>query len=166
MNDWLIACATSLDVEETVVAKVLASLTSLAELGLFQKLRIWELMSAATGFLYHPNVWIRQGAASFIASASKHLPATDVWCILYPSLRPLLRSDIQSISEHSLLLTLKPPASISSGLLVELRGMPSDLLQLLAVSTNFRRGSGLGYESEGHPVLGSASLSRGPRFEA
>lgn len=49
------------DVEETVVAKVLSSLTSLAELGLFQKLRIWELMSAATGFLYHPNVWIRQG---------------------------------------------------------------------------------------------------------
>lgn len=49
------------DVEETVVAKVLASLTSLAELGMFQKLRIWELVSAATGFLCHPNVWIRQG---------------------------------------------------------------------------------------------------------
>lgn len=49
------------DVEETVVAKVLASLTSLVELGLFQKLRIWELVSAATGFLCHPNVWIRQG---------------------------------------------------------------------------------------------------------
>jgi phosphoinositide-3-kinase, regulatory subunit 4 len=47
--------------EETVVAKVLNSLTSLAELGLFEKLRIWELMSAATGFLYHPNIWIREG---------------------------------------------------------------------------------------------------------
>ncbi len=50
------------DVEETVVAKVLASLTSLCELGLFQKMRIWELMSATLGFLYHPNIWIRQGA--------------------------------------------------------------------------------------------------------
>lgn len=49
------------DVEETVVAKVLASLTSLSELGLFQKMRIWELMGATIGFLYHPNVWIRQG---------------------------------------------------------------------------------------------------------
>jgi len=49
------------DVEETVVAKVLATLTSLCELGLFQKMRIWELMSATLGFLYHPNVWIRQG---------------------------------------------------------------------------------------------------------
>ena len=49
------------DVEETVVAKVLAALTSLCELGLFQKMRIWELMSATLGFLYHPNMWIRQG---------------------------------------------------------------------------------------------------------
>ncbi|KAF8336386.1 uncharacterized protein EI90DRAFT_3144677 [Cantharellus anzutake] len=99
------------DVEETVVAKVLSSLTSLAELGLFQKLRIWELMSAATGFLYHPNIWIRQGAVAFITSAAKHLPVTDVWCILYPSLRPLLRSDIKSINDQSLLSRLKPNLS-------------------------------------------------------
>ena len=44
-----------------MVAKVLASLTNLCELGLFQKMRIWELMSATLGFLYHPNIWIRQG---------------------------------------------------------------------------------------------------------
>lgn len=41
---------------------MLASLTNLCELGLFQKMRIWELMSATLGFLYHPNIWIRQGA--------------------------------------------------------------------------------------------------------
>jgi len=49
------------DVEESVVAKVLAALTRLCEIGLFQKMRIWELMSATLGFLYHPNIWIRQG---------------------------------------------------------------------------------------------------------
>lgn len=97
--------------EETVVAKVLSALTSLADLGLFQKLRVWELMSAATGFLYHPNIWIREGAAAFIASAVQHIPATDVWCILYPSLRPLLRCDIQTISEQAILRSLKPPVS-------------------------------------------------------
>ena len=48
--------------EGAVVAKVLAASTSLSELGLFQKMRIWELMSATLGFLYHPNTWIRQGA--------------------------------------------------------------------------------------------------------
>ena len=59
------------DVEETVVGKVLATLTSLCELGLFQKMRIWELMSATLGFLYHPNVWIRQGKMPYILPTIK-----------------------------------------------------------------------------------------------
>ncbi|KAI0327534.1 hypothetical protein GY45DRAFT_1373135 [Cubamyces sp. BRFM 1775] len=99
------------DVEETVVAKVLASLTNLCELGLFQKMRIWELMSATLGFLYHPNIWIRQGAAAFIASAAKHLPPSDVWCILYPSLKHFLRSDVRDVDEKSLLMAMKQPLS-------------------------------------------------------
>ncbi|TFY67174.1 hypothetical protein EVJ58_g1791 [Rhodofomes roseus] len=97
--------------EGAVVAKVLAASTSLCELGLFQKMRIWELMSATLGFLYHPNTWIRQGAAAFIASAAKHLPPSDVWCILYPSLKHFLRSDVRDVDEHSLLLSLKLPLS-------------------------------------------------------
>ncbi|TCD61372.1 Serine/threonine-protein kinase [Steccherinum ochraceum] len=99
------------DVEETVVAKVLSSLTSLCELGLFQKMRIWELMSATLGFLYHPNIWIRQGAAAFIVSAAKQLPPSDVWCILYPSLKHFLRSEIRDVDEQSLLIALKPSLS-------------------------------------------------------
>ncbi|KAI0080417.1 hypothetical protein K474DRAFT_1589825 [Panus rudis PR-1116 ss-1] len=99
------------DVEETVVAKVLSSLTSLCELGLFQKMKIWELMSATLGFLYHPNIWIRQGAAAFLAAAAKHLPPSDVWCILYPSLKYFLRSEIRDVDERSLLMAMKPPLS-------------------------------------------------------
>ncbi|KAF8153240.1 hypothetical protein B0H34DRAFT_820167 [Crassisporium funariophilum] len=97
------------DVEESVVAKVLSALTSLCELGLFQKMRIWELMSATLGFIYHPNIWIRQGAAAFITSAGQHLPPSDIWCILYPSLRHFLKSDVVTIDEYSLLNAMKPP---------------------------------------------------------
>lgn len=112
------------------MARVLGALTSLCELGLFQKMRIWELMSATLGFLYHPNAWIRQGqlhacmfrtaeliqvlllgAAAFIGSAANHLPQSDVWCILYPSLRHYLRSDVRIVDEMSLLSALKPPVS-------------------------------------------------------
>ena len=53
----------SSDVEESAVAKVLSSLTSLCELGLFEKMRLWELMGATLGFLYHPNIWIRQSTS-------------------------------------------------------------------------------------------------------
>ncbi|KAF8635725.1 hypothetical protein AX15_000341 [Amanita polypyramis BW_CC] len=99
------------DVEESVVAKVVAALTSLCELGLFQRMRIWELMSNTLGFLYHPNSWIRQGTASFIAAAVSQIPSSDIWCILYPSLRHFLRSDVVNITEWSLLNTMKPPLS-------------------------------------------------------
>jgi phosphoinositide-3-kinase regulatory subunit 4 len=119
------------DVEETVVAQVLNSLTSLCELGLFQKMRIWELMGATLGFLYHPNIWIRQGgsvpllrlklpfshraytgAVAFMTAAAKQLPSTDVWCILYPSLRHFLKSDVHVIDEASLLVALKSHVSL------------------------------------------------------
>ena len=82
-------------------------------------------MSAILGFLYHPNIWIQQGmclrrrikfaadrligAATFISSAAQHLPSSDIWCILYPSLRHFLRSDIAEIDTLSLLGAMKPP---------------------------------------------------------
>ena len=65
--------------EETVVAKVLASLTNLCELGLFQKMRIWELMSATLGFLYHPNIWIREGMCATQAFADGWLTRQRVF---------------------------------------------------------------------------------------
>ena len=50
-----------------------------------------------------------EGAAAFIASAAKHLPPSDVWCILYPSLKHFLRSDVTDVDEKSLLLAMKRP---------------------------------------------------------
>ncbi|KAF9259304.1 ARM repeat-containing protein [Marasmius fiardii PR-910] len=97
------------DVEEAVVAKDLTALTSLCELGLLQKIRIWELLSATLGLLSHPNNWIQQGAVAFIISAVKHLHASDVWRILYPSLRHFLKSDVAVIDEESLLLAMNTP---------------------------------------------------------
>ncbi|KZP05727.1 hypothetical protein FIBSPDRAFT_1004012 [Athelia psychrophila] len=38
-------------------------------------MRIWELMSATSGFPHYPKVCIRQGAAAFISASAKHLPA-------------------------------------------------------------------------------------------
>ncbi|KZP16200.1 hypothetical protein FIBSPDRAFT_866233 [Athelia psychrophila] len=63
------------DVEETVVSKVLAVLTSLCELGLFQKMRIWELMSATLEFLYHLDISFasRDGTSRTDATLIAHL---------------------------------------------------------------------------------------------
>jgi len=52
------------------------------------------------------------GAAAFISSAGQHLPPSDIWCILYPSLRHFMKSDIVTIDEQSLLSTMKLPVSL------------------------------------------------------
>ena len=51
------------------------------------------------------------GAAAFIAAAAKNLPETDIWAILYPSLRHYLRADVETITEYNLLSSLKTPVS-------------------------------------------------------
>lgn len=59
-------------------------------------------------------VIVNQGAAAFITSAAgRHLPESDIWCILYPSLRHFLKSDVVKIDEQSLLSAMKPPVSRS-----------------------------------------------------
>lgn len=97
------------DPEEFVVEKVLNSLASLADLGLFPKMKLWEIVSIVWPLICHPNVWVRDGSIGFISSAIKHLPETDVWCIIYPLLRPFLRSDIADVNEEELLENIEAP---------------------------------------------------------
>lgn len=101
----------SLDSEEFVVEKVLKSLASLCDLGLFQKMVIWDLVSVVAPLLCHPNLWIRYGAIGFIASTSQRLPVADVWCMIYPIIRPFMRSDVGEVSELHLRENVKAPLS-------------------------------------------------------
>ncbi len=59
----------------------------------------------------HPNLWLRQAVAGLIAVAATKLEDVDVWAVLYPSLRPLLRADVHEFSETNLLEMAKPPLS-------------------------------------------------------
>ena len=49
----------------------------------------------------------KAGAVAFIGAATKHLPATDIWGILYPSLRHHLRSEIHEVDASSISMTLR-----------------------------------------------------------
>jgi phosphoinositide-3-kinase regulatory subunit 4 len=53
-------------------------------------------------------------AAAFITTAAEHLPPSDIWCILYPSLRHFLKSDVVKIDEQSILAAMKRPVSCFS----------------------------------------------------
>ncbi|OZJ02366.1 hypothetical protein BZG36_04469, partial [Bifiguratus adelaidae] len=97
------------DAEEFVVEKVLHSLTSLAQLGLFQRMKIWELVAILAPLMCHPNIWIRYGVVAFTVTSIRSLPLADVWCVIYPIIKEFLRADVAEITEETILESLKSP---------------------------------------------------------
>lgn len=97
------------DPEEAVVEKVLRSLATMAQLGLFQRSVTWELVDLVGRFTMHPNIWIREAAAHFLSSAVKFATPADTQCIIKPLVEPYLRVDPLSYSELDLLDSLKRP---------------------------------------------------------
>lgn len=99
------------DTEEFVVQRVLRSFASMAELGLFQRSKIWELVDVVGRFTMHPNIWIREAAANFLTAATLFLSAADNHCIILPLIRPYLKTSVADFSEIGLLDNLKKPMS-------------------------------------------------------
>ncbi|KAK2627748.1 hypothetical protein QTJ16_002394 [Diplocarpon rosae] len=99
------------DPEEFVIASVLRSLASMAELGLFQRSKTWELVDIVARFTMHPNIWIREAAAMFLSSTTTFLSVADTQCILHPLIRPFLKTSVKEFSELALLDNLKKPLS-------------------------------------------------------
>lgn len=97
------------DSEENVVYRVINGLRTMTERGLLDRARLLALLDTTLGFLCHPNLWLRQASAGLTAAAAARLDDVDVWAILYPSLRPLLRADVQELSEIALLDMAKTP---------------------------------------------------------
>lgn len=99
------------DPEEFVVDRVLRSLSSMAQLGLFQRARIWELVDIVARLTMHPNIWIREAAAQFISSATTYLSVADNHSIILPLIKPYLKVLPSDLSELKLLESLKKPIS-------------------------------------------------------
>ncbi|TVY25487.1 Serine/threonine-protein kinase [Lachnellula hyalina] len=99
------------DTEEFVVQRVLHSFVSMAELGLFQRSKTWELVDIVGRFTMHPNIWIREAAAMFLSAATLWLSVADNHCIILPLIRPYLKTSIEDFSEIGVLDNLKKPMS-------------------------------------------------------
>ncbi|KAF2180054.1 phosphoinositide 3-kinase regulatory subunit 4 [Zopfia rhizophila CBS 207.26] len=97
------------DPEEFVVERVVRAFSSIAELGLFQRSKTWELVDIVARLTMHPNVWIREAAAQFVAAASKYLSVADTHSILINLIKPYLKVIPSKFSELRLLDSLKRP---------------------------------------------------------
>ena len=100
------------DSEEFVVQATLHSLAELANLGLFSKSTICELVNVAGRFTMHPNIWIRESAADFLSAGTRYLSPADIRCLVLPLVRTYLKPNMSpDFSELSLLAALKRPLS-------------------------------------------------------
>lgn len=98
-----------IDPEDSVVEKVLRSLSTMAKLGLLQRSRTWELVDLVARFMVHPNAWINEAAINFLSASTTYLTAADCECIMQPLIQPYLKIAPCSFAETDLLDALKKP---------------------------------------------------------
>ncbi|KAL8988278.1 MAG: hypothetical protein Q9177_002628 [Variospora cf. flavescens] len=99
------------DPEEFVIKQVFSSFANMAELGLFQRSKTWEMVDVVARFLMHPNAWIREAAAHFISASTDYLSLADVQCMISPLVQPYLKYPIIDFAESSILSALRRPLS-------------------------------------------------------
>lgn len=97
------------DGQEFAMVRVVRGLTHLTRASLLATSQMYDLVSETSGLLCYPNIWLRQAAAEFLAAAVSQLDATDTWAIVYPSIRPLLKYELQTLTQSSLLEAVKAP---------------------------------------------------------
>ncbi|KAI5293665.1 Serine/threonine-protein kinase [Ascosphaera acerosa] len=102
------------DPEEFVVERVLRALSSLGSLGLLHPSTTWALMKIVVRFVVHPNVWIRDAAASYIRVAMKLASPADKYAIMMPMIRPFLRVDSLTTNDTAIIdnLTASLPRNV------------------------------------------------------
>ncbi|KAG8527592.1 uncharacterized protein KY384_007745 [Bacidia gigantensis] len=101
------------DPEEFVVQTVLTSFAAMAELGLFQKAKTWQMVEICARFMVHPNIWVREAAVHFVAASTRYISIADRQCIIIPLIRPFLKISLTRFTELDILDAIKKPISLS-----------------------------------------------------
>ncbi|SCU93278.1 LAME_0F03246g1_1 [Lachancea meyersii CBS 8951] len=98
------------DSEELVVVMILKSLKTLFNIGLVQKKYSFDVAKIVSPLLLHPNNWIRQFTLSQLVEISSKLSRAEVYCLLYPIIKPYFEFDVQ-LTWDSMLSSCKRPLS-------------------------------------------------------
>ena len=97
------------DPQELVVEQALRSLATMAELGLLQRSKTWELVDVISRFQLHPNTWIKEAASNFVSAATTYLSVADVRTLVAPLVQPYVKVPVSALTESELLDALKKP---------------------------------------------------------
>jgi len=102
------------DTEEYVVQGALHSLAELASLGLLAGPTFMELVKVVARFTMHPNLWIRESAAEFIAAGGRFLSEAYLKVVVTPQIKPYLKPHrLPEFTELEILEALQKPLTRS-----------------------------------------------------
>ncbi|CCE61446.1 hypothetical protein TPHA_0A03700 [Tetrapisispora phaffii CBS 4417] len=100
------------DPEELVIVYVLQSLKDICTTGLVEKKSYFDICRTVAPLLLHPNTWIRQFSLILIVEISSRLSEAEVYCMLYPCIRPYFEFDV-NFDLPSMISSCKQPISRS-----------------------------------------------------
>lgn len=98
------------DSEELVVVSVLQGLKNLCRIGLVQKRFFYDICNSVCSLLLHPNAWIRQVCLLLIVEIATRLSKAEVYCVLYPIVKPFFEFDVE-FTHNLILSSCKQPVS-------------------------------------------------------
>ncbi|OUM51156.1 hypothetical protein BVG19_g243 [[Candida] boidinii] len=101
------------DPDESVVVEVLRVFTELTKLGLIEKNRLWDIIRSTAKLLLHPNQWIRQSTLCLIIAVSENITLADIYCMLYPLIRPFFQYEVADFSWETLFACTHKPINRS-----------------------------------------------------
>ena len=88
------------------VASIITYTQSFSFIGqqLLQKVDLYELLKETVPYLLHPNLWIRQATAAFVAATATILDGVDVVVKLGTILNPFMHRNVIQMNSAVLIL--------------------------------------------------------------
>ncbi|QPG73076.1 hypothetical protein FOA43_000381 [Brettanomyces nanus] len=97
------------DPSELVVLELLKVFAELVKLGFIRKQYLWDLVKLNMRLILHPNQMIRDAVLNLIIAVGDTLPVADLYCMLYPLIRPYFRHEVTSFTWESLFMCAHSP---------------------------------------------------------
>lgn len=88
---------------------MLSVLAELVQFHLIEKAMATSLLAVVVRFLIHPNLWIQEASTGFIRAVCDDLAPADLYCVVYPKIRPFLRTEVYALTPVAILQSLRRP---------------------------------------------------------
>lgn len=97
------------DPNELILIELLHTLKEFVDLGMIKKACYLDLLELTIKLTLHPNEQIRESIINLVLSIGKQLSLAELYCMVYPLIRPYFQHEINDFTWDNLYLTMHSP---------------------------------------------------------